>query len=133
MKSHQELVAARAQHCCEYCRAPEAVFNFPFEIEHVIPLCRDGTHSASNLALSCRSCNLRKAVHVDHLDPLTGSKVRLFHPREDSWWEHFDVDLESGLVIGRTAIGRATVDRLEMNSPTQRTARRLWSQLGLFP
>ena len=133
MKPHQELVATRAQHRCEYCRAPEAVFNFPFEIEHVIPLSRDGTRSVSNLALSCRSCNLRKAAHLGHVDPLTASEVRLFHPREDVWREHFDVDLESGLVLGLTAIGRATVDRLEMNSPTQRAARRLWIRLGLFP
>jgi hypothetical protein len=27
-------VAARAGDRCEYCHAPEAVFNFPFEVEH---------------------------------------------------------------------------------------------------
>jgi hypothetical protein len=30
-------VAARAGHLCEYCRAPELIFNFPFEVEHIIP------------------------------------------------------------------------------------------------
>ena len=29
-------VAERAGHRCEYCRAPEVVFNFPFEVEHII-------------------------------------------------------------------------------------------------
>jgi hypothetical protein len=29
-------VALRAEHRCEYCHAPEVVFNFPFEVEHVI-------------------------------------------------------------------------------------------------
>ena len=31
-------VAARAAHRCEYCRAPEVIFNFRFEVEHIIPL-----------------------------------------------------------------------------------------------
>jgi len=31
------LVAQRAAHHCEYCRAPEALFNLPFEVEHLIP------------------------------------------------------------------------------------------------
>ena len=31
-------IAQRANHRCEYCKAPEVVFNFPFEVEHIIPL-----------------------------------------------------------------------------------------------
>lgn len=31
-------VAFRAEHRCEYCHAPEAVFNFPFEVEHITPV-----------------------------------------------------------------------------------------------
>lgn len=48
-------VAERARHRCEYCLAPEAVFNFPFEVEHVIPAGRGGTDEEFNfaLALSC--------------------------------------------------------------------------------
>ena len=34
MNPHYPLVAQRAAHHCEYCRAPEAVFNFAFEVEH---------------------------------------------------------------------------------------------------
>jgi len=30
MNPHYARVAQRAGHRCEYCRAPEAVFNFPF-------------------------------------------------------------------------------------------------------
>jgi hypothetical protein len=40
---------------------------------------------------------------------------------------------EAGLIQGKTAVGRATVDRLEMNSLVQREARRQWMRLGLFP
>ncbi|PYS66694.1 MAG: hypothetical protein DMF74_00250 [Acidobacteria bacterium] len=36
------------------------MFNLPFEVEHVIPISRDGTDGETNLALACRSCNLHK-------------------------------------------------------------------------
>lgn len=37
MNSRYALVSARAGHRCEYCHAPEAIFNFPFEVEHALP------------------------------------------------------------------------------------------------
>lgn len=40
MNPYYTLVADRAAHRCEYCRAPEIVFNFPFEVEHILPLYR---------------------------------------------------------------------------------------------
>ncbi len=36
------LVAQRAGHRCEYCRAPEEIFSFPFEVEHINPKSRKG-------------------------------------------------------------------------------------------
>lgn len=126
-------VALRARHRCEYCRAPEAVFNFPFEVEHIIPASRGGTDTETNWALACRSCNLRKATHIGGIDPGIQAVVRLFHPREDRWEEHFHVHTVSGEIEGLTPIGRATVARLEMNSDAQVVARRQWMRLGLFP
>jgi hypothetical protein len=127
------LVADRAAHRCEYCHAPELVFNFPFEVEHIIPISRDGTDTESNLALACRSCNLRKGTRIDGLDPKSQTEVRFFDPRTDRWSEHFQADAESGKLMGMTAIGRVTIVCLEMNSPTQLAARQLWIRLGLFP
>src|SRR5438105_3796645 len=63
------LVAARAGHRCEYCRAPEAVFNFPFEVEHILPRSLGGGDMEDNLALACRACNLRKSARVTCTDP----------------------------------------------------------------
>ena len=126
-------VAARAGHRCEYCQAPEAVFNFPFEVEHIVPPVRGGADAMENLALACRSCNLFKsdcvAVRVDHAT----DTCRLFDPRRDVWSEHFTVDLETGVIRGMTTIGRATIQQLRMNSANQTTARRQWTRLGLFP
>ena|SRR5687767_6406108 len=122
MNPHYPLVAQRAAHRCEYCRAPEAVFNFPFEVEHVLPPGRGGQDIESNWALSCRSCNLYKSIHIEALDP-----------RRDVWTDHFGVTLENGQIVGITDVGRATVARLQMNTAAQLQARHQWIRLHLFP
>ena len=79
------LVAERAGHRCEYCRAPEAIFNFAFEVEHIVPTSRNGPDDESNAAPACRSCNLYKSDRIRGRDPVTGKVVRLFHPRQHRW------------------------------------------------
>ncbi len=133
MNPHYAQVALRAQHRCEYCGAPETMFNFPFEVEHVIPLAHGGQENPANWALSCRSCNLYKAAHLTDADPETGQEVPLYHPRHDAWGKHFEIDVETGALLGKTSIGRATIICLHMNSDTQLLARRLWIRLGIFP
>jgi len=130
---HYHLVSQRARHRCEYCHAPEAIFNSPFEVEHIIPLAQEGQDDESNLVLACRACNLHKAAHLTGRDETTQSAVRLFHPRQDHWEEHFQVATETGAIDGFTPVGRATVMRLQMNSLIQISARRQWMRLGLFP
>ena len=133
MNSRYTLVALRAGHRCEYCHASEVVFNFPFEIEHIIPIAHNGTDMEANLALACRACTLRKATHVSGIDSETQAVIRLFHPRQDRWETHFRADIESGKIDGLTTIGRATIVQLVMNSEAQIEARRQWMRLGLFP
>lgn len=127
------IVADRAKHQCEYCHAPELVFNFPFEIEHIIPTSKQGSNNNSNLALSCRSCNLRKGNRTSGNDPSTQIETPFFHPRQDLWHEHFDPSLITGEINGLTAIGRTTLQYLDINSPPQLAARQLWIQWNLFP
>jgi hypothetical protein len=133
MNPYYTLVAARANHRCEYCQAPELVFNFPFEVEHIIPLSRQGANDEINLALACRSCNLRKGTRTSGIVPDASTEVRFFHPREDRWNEHFQVDTNSGKIIGISSVGKVTVEFLEMNSSSQVAARQLWIRLDLFP
>lgn len=123
---HYAEVARRARHRCEYCRAPEAVFNLELEVEHVFPRSEGGPDELHNLALACRSCNLRKATARQARDPSTGQIVPLFNPRVDDWSEHFELDLVTFHVEGLTPTGRATVRRLGMNRGPQLAARRLW-------
>lgn len=133
MNLYYTAIAERANHRCEYCQAPEVVFNFPFEVEHIIPISRQGANNKANLALACRSCNLRKGNRISGTLPDSNTEVRLFHPRENKWSEHFQVDVESGKIRGMTPVGEVTVESLAMNSPAQVAARQLWIRLGLFP
>lgn len=133
MNPHYPEVSRRAAHRCEYCRAPEAIFSFPFEVEHIIPIHHEGTDEPSNLALACRSCNTRKSNHITGFDEATETETQLFNPRLDDWEHHFRIDIEMAGILGQTEIGRATVARLHMNGEAQLAARLQWMQLGLFP
>jgi hypothetical protein len=133
MSARYAAVSLRAGHRCEYCHAPEAIFNFPFEVEHILPSSRQGPDDDTNLALACRACNLYKTDHTTAPDEATQSEVRLFHPRQDRWEELFEAERETGIIRGLTPIGRATVLCLRTNTPLQLEARRQWMRLGLFP
>lgn len=127
------MVAERAGHRCEYCRAPEEVFNFTFEVEHIQPQSLRGTNDGNNLALSCESCNLFKSDATTGWDDLTLQTSPLFHPRQNVWTEHFLFAPETASVHGQTPSGRATVERLRLNSAFQVRARQHWVRLGLYP
>lgn len=133
MNPRYQSVAARARHRCEYCRAPEVIFNFPFEVEHIVPPNRGGDDAEDYLALACRSCNLFKSDAIDAIDPDSGEWTRLFNPRRDDWETHFRLDIEHGAIDGLTVVGRATVHYLHLNAKTQRSARRQWMRIGLIP
>jgi hypothetical protein len=119
MNPYYSAIAERANHRCEYCHAPELVFNFPFEVEHITPLSQQGTNDESNLALACRSCNLRKGIRISGIDNDSNSEVQFFHPRQNLWGEHFQIDTEAGMVMEITAVGKVTVENLKMNSAAQ--------------
>ena len=119
-------VAERAGHRCEYCRAPEPLFNRRFEVEHVIPRAREGKTRPDNLALCCSACNNRKGTFETGADPVTQRIEPLFNPRTQRWEEHFRYRDDALTLVALTPIGRATLARLDMNSDRQRNARRLW-------
>jgi hypothetical protein len=127
------VVSQRAEHRCEYCRAPEVIFNCAFEVEHITPTSLGGGDDDSNLGLACRICNLRKSNRVTGVDKETKTEVSLFHPRRDQWAHHFEVESTTGQIIGLTATGRATISHLDLNSELQLQARIQWIRLGIFP
>jgi hypothetical protein len=109
-------VRDRAGGRCEYCHRSQADSPLiAFHVEHVIPRKHGGSDEFDNLALACPDCNLHKGSDLAGIDPETSSLVRLFDPRTQNWIEHFSWD---GLrIAGRTAVGRATVRVLDVNSP----------------
>lgn len=102
-----------------------------FHIEHVVPRSAGGTSNSSNLVLACPSCNLHKANRVDVVDPESGASVRLFHPLDDIWEDHFEWQGLS--VVGRTALGRAAVDGLRLNGSRRIKVRQAEALFDLFP
>ena len=108
------LVRERAGDRCEYCRIPQFALPLPFQIDHIIPEQHEGDTVLENLALACPYCNRYKGPNIAGRDPESGDLVRLFDPRRDRWNDHFD--FESARIIGKTAIGRATVQVLAMNA-----------------
>jgi hypothetical protein len=126
-------VTARAGHRCEYCHLPTRGQVATFPIDHIIPRTAGGTNDLGNLALTCPHCNAHKWMVVDAPDPETGQPVRLYHPRQDSWEQHFQwAPAGTGELLGKTAAGRATVAALHVNDPDMIQLRVLLAELGLF-
>ena len=108
-------VRARAQERCEYCQCPEAFSLDTFTVDHVHPVASGGTTTLANLACACNNCNTRKLDATLAPDPETGTLVPLFSPRTADWREHFSWSEDALRIVPRTAIGRATEARLQLN------------------
>jgi hypothetical protein len=81
----------------------------------------------------CPTCNFHKSVHLEGFDEHDRTQVRLFNPRTDDWHSHFEFQELTVQIVGRTPIGRATVDRLQLNEPIHLQARPHWIELGVYP
>ena len=118
-----EFVRRRAGGRCEYCHLPQQFSELRFHVEHIIPRQHGGTDDAENLALACPDCNLVKGPNLTGVEPGTRQVVRLFHPRRDTWAEHFALD--GALVVGKTPVGRVTVSLLRLNDGQRQRVRTL--------
>jgi len=126
----ERLVRRRAGGRCEYCRLPQLGSRAPFEIDHIIPRKHHGRTGAGNLALPCVYCNAFKGPNLTGLDPATGKITRLYHPLRHKWAYHFR--FQGSTLIGRTAIGRTTIDVLQMNHPELVALRGILIAGGIF-
>lgn len=109
----QQRVWDRAGHCCEYCHLPSSVSLLPFQIDHIIAEKHGGPTEAENLALSCERCNSHKGPNIAGYED--GRHIPLFNPRNDSWEDHFSWN--EGKLVGKTDVGRVTIDVLAINLP----------------
>ena len=131
--SVRRLVAERAKSRCEYCQLQQELCPDTFEVDHILPRALGGKTEPNNLCYACPVCNNAKRSQITAHDPHTGRRVRLFDPRRQNWQRHFRWSADSGHLFGRTTIGRATVEALDMNRPRIVHIRLLWAALGLHP
>ncbi|RLT44743.1 MAG: HNH endonuclease [Chloroflexi bacterium] len=129
----RQKVTADAQNRCGYCLTAQQISGGQMHIEHILPLARGGVSDESNLWLSCAWCNSFKGAQTHAVDPLTGIEVPLFHPRTQSWLDHFRWSSDGAEIIGVSATGRATVHALQMNNEYILPARRQWIVAGWHP
>lgn len=126
----RQHVRERAKASCEYCRLPEPLDIFPFQIDHIIAQKHHGLTLEENLAWSCFNCNVSKSSNISGLDGETGELTRLFNPRKDDWQAHFA--WHGAKLVGRTPIGRTTIDVLRINLEQRVAYRQLLMQSGLL-
>ncbi len=109
---------------------PSEFYCAPFQIDYVIAEQHGGPTTFGNLALACYHCNLHKGPNLAGKDPSTRRTTRLFHPRTDHREEHFR--WRGTRLMGRTAIGRTTIQVVDINHPAYLLARKALLDAGLF-
>lgn len=130
-RTRRHIVAARANDCCEYCHLPQVFSSVAHQIDHIRARKHRGPGTLENLCLACAQCNGAKASNAAGFDPLSDDLVVLFNPRLDDWHEHFYWD--GALLRGHTAVGRATIQVLNINESTNVKLRALLMRHGLYP
>jgi hypothetical protein len=115
------------------CYTTEANTDQPMTVDHITPQAQGGETTFENLCFACRRCNEFKGSATSAQDPLTGETVALFHPRRQTWADHFQWDEPGALIVGLTAVGRATIVALNMNNSVIVDARRRWIGVGWHP
>lgn len=127
----RQLVLARANHRCEYCKI-HAVYSFlSFHIEHIISIKHGGQSNLDNLAYSCPICNLNKGSDIATILTNPTKPIRFYNPRIDNWDIHFKIE-SSGLIIPQTEIGEATIKILDLNHPDSIIEREILIANGMF-
>ena len=85
----------------------------------------------ANLALACPSCNLHKSDRTAVAASGLSELIALFNPRTHVWSDHFEWDEYS--VVGKSDIGRATIEALLLNEERRQKIRQAEQMFGLFP
>jgi hypothetical protein len=103
------------------------------EVDYIVPEAEGGKTKLANVCLCYRTCNGYNGRRIHARDPLTGRRVRVFHPRRQQWTRHFAWSAGGVQLVGFTASGRATIEALQMNNDLIAHLRQLWIALRLHP
>lgn len=126
-------VATRAYHCCEYCKSMDTFSPNYFTIDHIIPEPLSGTDTLDNLAYACFLCNRLKSNKSKIFDVASASWVNIYNPRSQDWNEHFAWSEDLISIVGISAIGRVTVDELQLIRPKLISYRKAVIPFGVHP
>jgi HNH endonuclease len=129
----RRAVQERARGLCEYCQSSIEITGQEFTVDHIVPRSLGGDDDVSNLCFCCFGCNTHKQAATQGRDPRTRQVAPLFNPRLDRWNDHFRWSPTWTRIIGRTAVGRATVEVLHLNRLVLVRARIVWAQNDLHP
>lgn len=131
-KHLKKWIAIRAGGRCEYCRVLEYLSHYEFHLEHIIGQQHGGTSLPENLAYVCSWCNWKKGPNIATILAPAGELIRLFNPRLQNWFDHFEAD-PSGLLVGKSPVGQATIRLLELNHPERVRERIEMMTAGCYP
>lgn len=126
-------VAERAGHCCEYCKSLDTFSPTYFTLDHIIPEQLGGNDSLGNLAYACFLCNRLKSNKLSIFDIASGTWVNIFNPRVLDWNEHFAWSEDFTIILGIGAVGRVTVEELQLNRSKLIAYRKAVSPFGVHP
>lgn len=129
----RRYVFQRAGFECEYCRGPQELQSADLEVDHIWPKGKGGKATADNLCAACRKCNEYKHLQTEATDSKTGKRLPLYNPRNQRWNEHFKFSRDYTIILGKTAVGRATVQALNLNRYRAVLLRQLWRKAGWHP
>ena len=127
----RRLVVERASGLCEYCLIHQEDAHFTFPVDHIISRKHRGPTAEANLALACLRCNVAKGTDPGAFIGHPRKLVRLYHPREDRWSEHFRLD--AARIVPLTEVGEATVQLLDLNASDRLLLRRALIRAGRYP
>ncbi|MGB8698432.1 MAG: HNH endonuclease [Thermosynechococcaceae cyanobacterium] len=129
----RQKVRQNAKNRCEYCLSHQDYVMGRLQIDHIEPFVLGGEDREENLCLACELCNQYKWTQTEAVDPKTGQTIALFHPRQQTWSEHFAWSFDNVTILGRTGCGRATIEALKLNNAIALTVRRNWVRAGWHP
>lgn len=132
-ESIRNQVRERANFICEYCQTAEMLSGLKCTTDHIIPQSRGGSDDLENLCAACTFCNSHKYTKTEGSDPETGQTVKLFNPRLQEWYKHFQWSDDCTMIMGLTACSRVTIDALQLNDSLRVMARSIWVQTGRHP
>ncbi|MCU0468054.1 MAG: HNH endonuclease [Arcicella sp.] len=129
----KQFIIERSKGYCEYCQCPSDFSTELFSIEHIIPRSKNGSDELDNLAYACIGCNIYKSDKTEFVDVVSQSLSNLYNPRTMNWADHFVWDESSTVILGKTAIGRATIEALKLNRRPVKNLRRALIAIGEHP